>query len=159
MQNKEPLTEQKEQLLALRENYKQVLLGEVKELKTDIIQTKNWLLLAGSVVIVGYVAFKTVSAIFSLFSNTDEKEQKIIYTPQPNYQASNYQVYDPQKAEKDGFLSPIFRALKQEMKLFLLGIARQALREFLENLAKRGGDTLSEKLQEMKGKQEIKKHD
>jgi hypothetical protein len=121
------LNEQKEKLLALREDYKQALLGEVKELKTDIIETKNWLLLVGSAVILGYVAVKVVTSVVGLFGSKEEKVREVIIE-------KPYQVYDAKKVEKDSFLSPIVRAITQEIKLFLLGIAKQALRDFLQRM-------------------------
>jgi vacuolar-type H+-ATPase subunit E/Vma4 len=126
---KEALNEQKKQLLALRENYKQTLLGEVKELKTDIIQTKNWVLLAGGTIIIAYVGIKVLSSIFSIFTGGKETEKvKEIIIEKP------YQVYDSKKIEKESFLSPIISAIKQEIRLFLLSLAKQALRDFIENM-------------------------
>jgi hypothetical protein len=126
---KEALNEQKEQLLALRENYKQTLLGEVKELKTDIIQTKNWVLLAGGAIIFAYVGIKMLSSIFSIFSSGKETEKvKEIIIEKP------YQVYDGQRIEKESFFSPIISAIKQEIRIFLLGLAKQALRDFIDSM-------------------------
>ena len=121
------LNEQKDKLLLLRENYKQMLLEEVKDIKTDFIKTKNWILLAGSAIIVGYVVVKLVSTIFTSIGTKEEKIREVIIE-------KPYQVYDTRTVEKESFLSPILKAIKQEVRLFLLGLAKQALRDFISSL-------------------------
>ncbi len=124
------LNEEKEKLLLVREQYKQNLLEEVIDIKTEVLKTTNLVLVAGSIVIIGYVAVKAISGIFSLFGTKQEtiREVKEIIVEKP------YQVYDGKSVEKGGFMSPIISALKQEMRLFLLGIAKQALKDFLEKM-------------------------
>lgn len=124
------LNEEKEKLLLVREQYKQNLLEEVIDIKTEVLKTTNLVLVAGSVIVIGYVAVKVISGIFSLFGTKQEtiREVKEVFIEKP------YQVYDGKGTEKRGFMSPIISALKQEMRLFLLGIAKQALKDFLEKM-------------------------
>jgi hypothetical protein len=142
---KETLAEQKDRLLATREDYKQALLNEVidakndllatkdkvlmeaKNFKDDLLKTKDWVLLIGGVVLLGYVALRGIAAIVGAFSPKDEKENtlKEVIIEKP------YQVYNPQEEEKETFFSPIIRDIKKEMTMFLLGLAKQALLEFL----------------------------
>jgi uncharacterized membrane protein len=142
---KETLAEQKDRLLATREDYKQALLNEVKDAKNDLlatkdkvlmeaksfkddlVKTKDWVLLVGGVVLIGYVALRGIAAIVSAFSQKDEKQTTIkeVIIEKP------YQVYNPQEEEKETFFSPIIKAIKKEMTMFLLGLAKQALLEFL----------------------------
>jgi hypothetical protein len=121
------LYQEKQKLLAIRETYTQNLLEEVKEIKTDFIQTKNLVVLGGAVLILGYVLLKTISGVFSIFSKKEEKVREIIIE-------KPYQVYDTKAIEKESFMSPIIKAIKQEIRLFLLGIAKEALRNFLEKI-------------------------
>jgi hypothetical protein len=124
------LNEEKEKLLLVREQYKQNLLEEVIDIKTEVLKTTNLVLVAGSIIVIGYVVVKTISGIFSLFGTKQEKIKEVreIVVEKP------YQVYDSKSVEKESFMSPIISALKQEMRLFLLGIAKQALKDFLEKM-------------------------
>jgi hypothetical protein len=141
----ETLDEQKQKLVAARENYKQVLLNEVKDVKNDLLQTKDkvldevkdfknnlirtkdWLLLVGSAVLVGYVAVRGLTALFKAFAGKENPEPTIkeVIIEKP------YQVYNPQEEEKETFFTPIIKAIKKEMTMFLLNLAKQALLEFL----------------------------
>ncbi len=125
------LNEEKEKLLLVREQYKQNLLGEVIDIKTEVLKTTNLVLVAGSIVVIGYVVVKAMSGIFSLFETKQETVREVVV--EKPYQVYD-KVYDNKSIEKSGFMSPIISALKQEMRLFLLGIAKQALKDFLEKM-------------------------
>lgn len=139
------LQDQKQQLLADRENYKQHLLGEVKDLKdnalaakevlleqavdfkNDLIQTKNRVLLVASGLIIGYVAFRAIKGLLDIFVKDDSPS--IPLPPAPTYA-----VYNPETEKKETFLSAIIDEIKREMLSFLLAFAKKKLQEFLEEL-------------------------
>ncbi len=149
----ETLTEQKEKLLAARQDYKQALLNEVKEAKEDLlstkdkvlvevkdfknnlIQTKDWLLLVGSAVLVGYVAMKGIAGIVSAFGKGET--EKVEPTIKEVIIERPYQVHNPQEEAKETFFSSIIKSIKKEMTLFLLNLAKQALLEFLARMQKK----------------------
>jgi hypothetical protein len=139
------LHEQKQQLLTERENYKQHLLGEVKDLKdnalaakevlleqavdfkNDLIQTKNRVLLVASGLIIGYVAYRAVKGLLDIF--VKDETPTVVASPPPAYA-----IYNPETEKKATFLSAIIDEIKREMLAFLLALAKKKLQEFLEEM-------------------------
>jgi hypothetical protein len=115
---------QRERLLREKEEFKQAIMQDVKDTKSEIVDTTKLLVIGAGAILLGYLAVRVVDNL------TTKKQPTAEPTPIPLAQAEAPQVRAP-KAAPDFSL---WHTIKEQLALFVVAFAKDKLLEFFEQV-------------------------
>ncbi|MCU0450639.1 MAG: hypothetical protein MUC97_12490 [Bernardetiaceae bacterium] len=119
---------QRERLLREKEEFKQAIMQDVKETKSEIVDTTKLLVIGAGAILLGYLAVRVVDQLTSKKPTAGPPAEPLLQAEAPPTR---------ERAPKAAPDFSLWHTIKEQLALFVVAFAKDKLLEFFEEVKAR----------------------